>query len=256
MFRSQTALSSAVLLCCLWLANAQTASPPSQTVEFPAWLASFPGAHGEQRSGTATEITSSYRVAYPPGQITTHYREQLQKAAIHFSVNFDGLGTVIRCSEGNEYCVIQVREIDDGTSVKVSYSPSAGSSVGVVTGDSAKETAPASVSLPPSASPRTDSSPGMHQIEYVIEGSAGAAGLTYRNAGGGTEQHEVALPTRLSFRMVAGAFVYISAQKKGRDGTVRVGIIVDGILMRQTTSSAPFGIATASGKVVDRKITY
>jgi len=204
-----------------------------------------------------TEIDSSYRVPQPPAVVTAHYREQLQRAEIHFNVSFDGIGTVIRCAEGKSYCVVQIREIDDGTTVKVSYSATAGSSVGVVgASDPVKEKeTPASVSPAP-GSPKSVEQPSNHQIEYIIEGTAGAAGLTYRNAGGGTEQNDVNLPTAFHFTTVTGAFVYISAQKKGREGIVHVAIRVDGILMRQSTSSSPFGIATASGRVVDRKIIY
>jgi hypothetical protein len=242
------------LLGFLLPAGAQNPTPAMPTAEFPAWLAAFPGAHEESRNGT-TEIDSSYRVPQPPAAVTAHYREQLQRAKIHFDVSFDGIGTVIRCAEGKSYCVVQIREIDDGSSIKVSYSAIAGSSVGVVgASDSVKET-PAPVSPAP-GSPKAAEQPSNHQIEYVIEGTAGAAGLTYRNAGGGTEQNDVSIPTALHFTTVTGAFVYISAQKKGREGIVRVAIRVDGILMRQSTSSSPFGIATASGRVVDRKIIY
>jgi hypothetical protein len=233
---------------------AQTAAPDSQTGELPSWLTTFPGAHDEHHVGT-TEISSSYRVSRPPAEVTEHYRKQLQNAAVKFNVSFDGIGTVIRCSEGKEYCVIQIRELDDGTSVKVSYSPSAGSSIGVVAGGESLQQPPAPASPAP-ARPKSDALPATHEIQYVIDGSAGAAGLTYRNADGGTEQRDVALPSRLSFRTIAGAFVYISAQKKGREGTVRVEIIVDGTIMQQSTSSSPFGIASASGRVVDQKIIY
>jgi hypothetical protein len=243
---------AASLFVCLVFGVAQTGSPNAPGSALPPWLAPVPGARDVQSGGDA-EIVSSYRVSRSPADIAAYYREQFQKAAIHSNVSFDGIGTVIRCSEGKEYCVIQIREADGDASVKVSYSPSAGSAVvAVAPRDPTNEAPkPAATSAPPKAEP-----PGSHQIEYVIEGSAGAAGLTYRNAGGGTEQKDVALPAHINFRTAAGAFAYISAQKKGAGGTVRVEIIVDGITMRQSTSSAPFGIATASGKIVDRKIIY
>jgi hypothetical protein len=211
------------------LVDAQTAAP--SPVEFPAWLAAFPGAHDERRTAAYTEISSTYRVSRSPSDVTAHYREQFKKAEIHFNVSFDGIGTVIRCSEGKEYCVIQIREIDDGTSVKASYSPSAGASISVVAASDSTPETPVPVSSP-SAPTKSDQAapPSTHQVEYIIEGTAGAAGLTYRNAGGGTEQNDVALPAHVSFRTVTGAFLYISAQKKGPGGTVRVEIKVDGIL--------------------------
>lgn len=254
MVRSKTALVGAALLFFPLFAEAQGAPPAPQATDLPSWLAILPGARDLLR-GVGTDIVWSYHTLRSMAEITAFYRDQFQKSAIRFDVSFDGIGTVIRCSEGKEYCVIQIREADDGAFVKISYSPTAGSTVGVVAPRDSVGEAPRPVSSVPTV-PKADSLPGTHQIEYIIEGSAGAAGLTYRNAGGGTEQNDVVLPARISFRTVAGAFAYISAQKKGQEGTVRVGIIVDGILMRQSTSSAPYGIATASGRVVDRKISY
>ena len=216
-------------------ANAQTVASNVQQLELPAWLAAFPGAHDEHHTIAAEVFSSSYQVPSPPAKVTEHYREQLQKAKVELDIGFDGIGSVIRCSKGREYCVIQIREANVGSSVRVMYSPSAGP--------------------PPASGPEQGAAampPGTHQVEYVVEGTAGAAGLTYRNAGGGTEQNDVALPTTLHFRATADAFLYISAQKRGAEGTVRVSIRVDGVLTRQSTSSAPYGIATASGKVGDK----
>ena len=90
---------------------------------------------------------------------------------------------------------------------------------------------------------------GVHQVEYVVDGDCGAAALTYRNAGGGTEQREFDLPATLSFRATPGAFLYIAAQKKGTAGVVRARIRVDGTVVRQSTSTSPYGIASANGRL-------
>ncbi len=90
---------------------------------------------------------------------------------------------------------------------------------------------------------------GVHQVEYVVDGDCKAAALTYSNAGGGTEQREFDLPAALSFRATQGAFLYLSAQKKGTDGSVRVRIKVDGTIVRQSVSTSPYGIATANARL-------
>lgn len=90
---------------------------------------------------------------------------------------------------------------------------------------------------------------GFHKVEYVIDGDCGAAGLTYRNAGGGTEQRDYKLPVVVSFAGTKGSFLYISAQKKGEDGVLRVRIRVDGVFVRESISTSAYGIASASGRL-------
>ena len=166
---------------------------------------------------------------------------------------------------GDRFCKVELSRPVAGTDVDIECSNTHHSEVVAAVARVAQQAQSSSVvsisppasGQPPAPAPaKADVRPGTHQVEYTIDGTARAAGLTYRNAGGGTEQNDVALPATLSFRTVAGAFVYISAQKKGEEGTVHVAIRVDGILMRQSISSSPYGIASASGRVVDRKIVY
>jgi hypothetical protein len=88
-----------------------------------------------------------------------------------------------------------------------------------------------------------------HKVEYSIVGSASDVGITARNESGGTEQYEVSLPFNHTFYTTAGEFVYLSAQKKGEDGTISVRIRVDGTLLQEATASSPYGIASASGRI-------
>lgn len=110
-------------------------------------------------------------------------------------------------------------------------------------------------------------SQGMRQCTYEVSGSANWANLTLRNKDGATEQKQVSLPYRDDFFTEGGAMLYLSAQKvkvtkkersvegerivvlaDGESGDVHVLIRVNGRIVQQATSSAPFGIATVSGK--------
>lgn len=270
MFRCKSASLAATILICVLPVGAQNAAGPapgSQGPMLPVWLAAIHGAIDEHRTEANTEIASTYHVARSPADVIAHYREQFQKAEVQFNVSSDGLGTVIRCSEGKEYCVIQLREIDEGTSVKVSYSPEAGSAIGIVI---PHETTSAT---PKDAAPkRAPDDPGTCYIEYEIDGSVHSAFITYRDATGRTQQKKVGVPYTDKFFVPLGAFIYLSAQKRvttkidnsyvrprevvvddGENGTVHVVIRVGGEVFREASSSKPFGIATASGIASDRR---
>ncbi|HEX4592888.1 MAG TPA: hypothetical protein VH157_01370 [Bryobacteraceae bacterium] len=110
----------------------------------------------------------------------------------------------------------------------------------------------------------------MKEVEYQVDGTAKYAMLTTRNKDGGTEQNQVKLPFESKFFARGGQFVYLSAQKVkviatvrnfGRDdqvtiydgvaGTVHVLIRVTGAVLQEASSNAPYGIATAEGKLPD-----
>jgi hypothetical protein len=85
-------------------------------------------------------------------------------------------------------------------------------------------------------------------IEYVVEGSAKTASVTYATNGGGTAQGDVAIPWRSSKSNFSdGQFMYISAQNNGNTGSVIVKIVSNGTVIKQTISSGAYVIATASG---------
>ena len=73
--------------------------------------------------------------------------------------------------------------------------------------------------------------------------------LPYNNSSAGTEQHEVLLPWSLYFAAPRGFFAYISAQNKGEYGRVKVQILLNGVSVKTSESSAKYGIATASGRI-------
>jgi hypothetical protein len=266
----------AVLLAAIFVlsANAQTAPPGSHSLELPPWLAPLPSARDEQIHTGADQIDSSYRVPQSPNEVAAHYRQQMKKAEIRFNESFDGIGAVIRCSEGKASCVIQIRERDDSTAVKISYSPNAAASESAFLLPAAPSNPPATSNppapaVPPPASPKAaDDGPSLRQIEYEVTGTVHFANVTRKNANGGSEQQQVKLPYNDKFYAPPGSFLYLSAQKArviksedgmmtarttvvddGIEGTVHVVIRVGGTLFQEAEATAPYGIATASGEV-------
>ena len=116
------------------------------------------------------------------------------------------------------------------------------------------------------ASPQTT----VLEVVYQVDGTAKYADLTLTNKSGGKEQQHVKLPFELEFYARGGQFLYLSAQKArvtrmvshasrneeevvydGVEGRVHVLIRVGGTVLQEASSGAPYGIATAEGKVPD-----
>jgi hypothetical protein len=112
---------------------------------------------------------------------------------------------------------------------------------------------------------------GVKEVVYAVDGTAKYANLTMTNQGGGKEQNQVKLPYELKFFAKSGQFLYLSAQKvkvveaglhafndtptevvyDGVAGKVHVLIRVSGTVLEEASSDAPYGIATAEGKLPD-----
>jgi hypothetical protein len=84
-----------------------------------------------------------------------------------------------------------------------------------------------------------------HKVTYRVDGR-GRASLTYANASGGTEQHEVSLPWTISFNGQYGEFLYLSAQNKTNATEIVTSISINGRVVKDATSSEDYGIATVS----------
>ena len=206
-------------------------SSPSEPLEPPAWLAVFPGSIHYVKTATRADVGVAYTAPDSASAVTGFYKDQFHKGEVTSSASFDGIGTTIQASATGQTCVLRISDADAGTNVNVKCAPTAPTS------------APA-VSQQPTRLP-----PGVHLVEYSISGSAGAAGLTYRNATGGTEQNEVSLPQTFRFYAASGSFVYLSAQNKTDAGYVHVSITVDGTSLQEATAGSAYGIATASGSL-------
>ncbi len=86
------------------------------------------------------------------------------------------------------------------------------------------------------------------EIEYVVTGTAIAVDVTLNNATSGTEQYSnVRLPVTYSYTKFPDHFVYISAQNQGSSGSVTAQIFYKGSLVKTSTSSGAYVIASVSG---------
>lgn len=104
-------------------------------------------------------------------------------------------------------------------------------------------TAPTQTTQPPIQQPAY-SGP---EVEYEITGSAQSVSVTLENATGGTEQEStVYLPHTYTYDQFPGSFLYISAQNNGEAGSVTVTIRVNGNVIKTSTSSGAYVIASAS----------
>jgi hypothetical protein len=71
--------------------------------------------------------------------------------------------------------------------------------------------------------------------------------LTYSDGAGGIIQKNVVPPFSNTFIVRTGDFLYISAQASDTGGNITTSITANTKLLKTTTSSGPFNIATASG---------
>ncbi len=223
----------------------QTSSEPAWFEVVPKNLVEVVSASREQ-SYTYTDRSMA--------AVLSHYQETLRSAGVAFQGGFNGIGTTIRASTAAETCVIRVSETDGIVSVRVSCAPAPQTAAVPVEGNPVGLSSPGEASVvtyrpAQAASSARPELPGVHRVEYILDGSAGVAGLTYRNASGGTEQRDVKVPGAVNFSARSGQFVYFSAQNKSGKGTVHVRIQIDGRILQEATSNSPYGIATASGRV-------
>lgn len=208
-----------------------TSSSQGEPLDLPGWLGAFPRSVHHDKIASRTEVAVGYTAPDSASAVIDFYKDQFRKGEVTSSASFDGIGTAIRASATGQTCVLRISDADAGTNVNVKCAPS-------------QATPAPAISPQPARLP-----PGVHLVEYSISGSAEGAGLTYRNATGGTEQNEVSLPQTFRFYAASGSFVYLSAQNKTNTGYVHVSITVDGSPVQEATAGSAYGIATASGSV-------
>jgi len=88
-----------------------------------------------------------------------------------------------------------------------------------------------------------------HVVTYRMTGTAYSASLTYTNADGGTEQKDARLPWNVSYAMQAGQFAYISGQNAADHGSITCAILLDGAVVKTSTSDGAYKIASCSGRL-------
>ncbi|MBA7669777.1 hypothetical protein ES703_77911 [subsurface metagenome] len=93
------------------------------------------------------------------------------------------------------------------------------------------------------------SGPTIYNVEYEVTGfPPNKVDVTFENESGGTSQYSnVSIPWSYSFEREEGEFVYISAQNQGESGSITVTIYKNNNILKSSTSSGAYVIATASG---------
>ena len=84
------------------------------------------------------------------------------------------------------------------------------------------------------------------KVTYRVKGTAGSVMLTFRDPQRGTVQRSARLPWEVSFDARDGAFLHVSAQNEGADGSVTCEIEMDGESRTISTSTGAYVIADCS----------
>jgi hypothetical protein len=93
---------------------------PAQTAPaMPAWLVPYPGADATTRA-SAVLIEAAYQTPAAPADVVAHYQKLFAAAGLPFHANPDGIGSAIRGSAPECDLLIQIRERQAGSSVRVS----------------------------------------------------------------------------------------------------------------------------------------
>ncbi|MFA7218425.1 MAG: MmpS family transport accessory protein [Dehalococcoidales bacterium] len=92
----------------------------------------------------------------------------------------------------------------------------------------------------------TSISIGQRSVTYQVTGSAPSASVTLFNSTGGMVQYsDVSLPYTKTYSDYDYWYASILAQNMGASGSVTVKIIVNGQVVKQSTSSGAYVIATS-----------
>jgi len=244
----------------------------SEPFLIPDWLTPFPEGVNQHMTNSTVSAEASYTAPAPPAQVVEHYEQALHKAGITFQTKFDGLGTTVVASAGKTSCVVRASESESGTAVSVSCARQLEKNEpGGVLPLLEPVEAPSPAPVPNQVGgPAT----GPCAVEYAVDGGARAATVTYRNREGGTDQKVVNFPYKTTFIASPGSELYLSAKKvrlhpeaehapvdvedlrtiarrrsfvDGISGDAHVAVRVNGKLLEEATTSAPYGVATAKG---------
>ena len=89
---------------------------------------------------------------------------------------------------------------------------------------------------------------GEGNITYILSGSPGDFNITYTGINMGTFQEPHATKSwRKSFTVKDGEFVYFSAQSNMQQSKIKVKILRNGKVFRETQAEGDYAIATAAG---------
>jgi hypothetical protein len=227
-----------------------TATMFGENLSLPEWLRALPEARDITTSLSDSSIDASYVVPLAPASVVSRYEEDWRQAGITFEANGDGMGTSLRASDETTACVTRVTEANAGSRVRITCAPNPRTSAAVPIFRAEPVTPHVAAPSIIGNGNNTAADNAPLKVEYTVIGPQGSrVSITFRNASGETEQRDVPAYFDLTLYATRGTFLYLSAQKKSQVGVVQVLVRISGLVVYQGTSSAPYGIATASGNI-------
>ena len=89
---------------------------------------------------------------------------------------------------------------------------------------------------------------GNHTVDYIVEGTAKSAMITYSDGSANISQTTVTLPWKRTYTMKNGALPSVVAQNQGT-GTLYCRIYLDGNLWKEASATNQYGVVTCNGMV-------
>jgi hypothetical protein len=100
----------------------QTSKNVVSRLAMPEWLAPFSQARDQSATSASTENISTYTALAHPAEVISHYERQMRAAGVAFKTQSDGIGVSILASAERLSAVVRIREAEDVSRVKVTYS--------------------------------------------------------------------------------------------------------------------------------------
>jgi hypothetical protein len=113
-------MSSVRLLVAAILALAMGRAEDAR-LENPAWLDPPSKSVLTKESISSTSHDNCYIVAASEAEVIAFYQHQLERAGLVFQSNYDGLGTTIRVQAPQRAALVQIRDSEDGVSIKTVF---------------------------------------------------------------------------------------------------------------------------------------
>lgn len=241
----------------LALAMQATAPSAEQPLSLPPWLANYPQAHVVSEKRLPWNVSIEYSAPVPSATVLTHYKQQLQKTTVTYSAKFDGIGTAISTQADGTSCVVRIAESDNGSSVRVNCTQDDPASGGPRFSPilppppppTPTPTPPATVANAAPAAPAKPA-PVLHKVEYSVTGSVYKVVMFGRDAKGVLEKEvDVRVPYYRTFDAAPGTPVFLSAEKLTDGGSIHTSIRIDGVVVKEKSTTKPFGLAEVGGVV-------
>lgn len=132
------------------------------------------------------------------------------------------------------------------TGCKTSVDPNIDATPPTVSGNTTPQ---AGTPQSPTQSPTQSPPKSGHVVVYRIRGSAPRALITYSTPSGQEQENGAAVPWKKAIKTHGVDTATISAQNQAASGTITCEITVDGKLVKRSTSSGGYAIATCTATI-------